>query len=162
MGGSERRYPMSYSSAPSSRAARRAPPPIYTTTSAAWRPDRAPSVWRRGMNGFPPWRSSGDGGVALARVPAEPQAVRVRGLSDSSPRSNASEFITHMLEDKYDQIAKRDNYVSYIARRLEHLAGKLKNLSGKKQLRLPKSAAEVCRRRDCEGASKERACGAGI
>ena len=30
---------------------------------------------------------------------------------------NASEFITRALEDNYDQIAKRDNYVSYIASR---------------------------------------------
>lgn len=30
-------------------------------------------------------------------------------------RGNASEFITRALEDNYDQIAKRDNYVSYIA-----------------------------------------------
>lgn len=32
-------------------------------------------------------------------------------------RGNASEFITRALEDNYDQIAKRDNYVSYIASR---------------------------------------------
>ena len=32
-------------------------------------------------------------------------------------RANASEFITRALEDNYDQIAKRDNYVSYIAKR---------------------------------------------
>lgn len=32
-------------------------------------------------------------------------------------RGNASEFITRVLEDNYDQIAKRDNYVSYIASR---------------------------------------------
>lgn len=32
-------------------------------------------------------------------------------------RANASEFITCALEDNYDQIAKRDNYVSYIASR---------------------------------------------
>lgn len=36
----------------------------------------------------------------------------------SSPtRGNASEFITRALEDNYDQIAKRENYVSYIASR---------------------------------------------
>lgn len=32
-------------------------------------------------------------------------------------RANASEFITRALEDNYDQITKRDNYVSYIASR---------------------------------------------
>ncbi len=32
-------------------------------------------------------------------------------------RGNASEFITRALEDNYDQIAKRENYVSYIASR---------------------------------------------
>lgn len=32
-------------------------------------------------------------------------------------RANASEFITRALEDNYDQLAKRDNYVSYIASR---------------------------------------------
>lgn len=32
-------------------------------------------------------------------------------------RSNASEFINRALEDNYDQIAKRENYVSYIAQR---------------------------------------------
>ena len=32
-------------------------------------------------------------------------------------RGNASEFITRALEDNYHQIAKRDNYVSYIASR---------------------------------------------
>ena len=36
----------------------------------------------------------------------------------SSPtRTAASEFITRALEDNYDQIAKRENYVSYIAQR---------------------------------------------
>jgi len=36
----------------------------------------------------------------------------------SSPtRAAASEFITRALEDNYDQIAKRENYVSYIAQR---------------------------------------------
>ena len=36
----------------------------------------------------------------------------------SSPtRAAASEFITRALEDNYDQIAKRENYVSYIAKR---------------------------------------------
>ena len=36
----------------------------------------------------------------------------------SSPtRATASEFITRALEDNYDQIAKRENYVSYIAQR---------------------------------------------
>lgn len=32
-------------------------------------------------------------------------------------QGNASEFITRTLEDNYDQIAKRENYVSYIAQR---------------------------------------------
>jgi len=32
-------------------------------------------------------------------------------------QGNASEFITRALEDNYDQIAKRENYVSYIAQR---------------------------------------------
>ncbi len=32
-------------------------------------------------------------------------------------RGNASEFITRAIEDNYDQIAKRENYVSYIAQR---------------------------------------------
>lgn len=32
-------------------------------------------------------------------------------------RGNASEFITRALEDNYDQISKRENYVSYIASR---------------------------------------------
>lgn len=32
-------------------------------------------------------------------------------------RGNASEFITRALEDNYDQIAKRNNYVTYIASR---------------------------------------------
>lgn len=32
-------------------------------------------------------------------------------------RGNASEFITRALEDNYDQIAKKENYVSYIASR---------------------------------------------
>lgn len=32
-------------------------------------------------------------------------------------RANASEFITRTLEDNYDQLAKRDNYISYIASR---------------------------------------------
>lgn len=32
-------------------------------------------------------------------------------------RGNVSEFITRALEDNYDQIAKRENYVSYIASR---------------------------------------------
>ena len=36
---------------------------------------------------------------------------------------NASEFITRALEDNYDQIAKRDNYVSYIASRPVHRVG---------------------------------------
>ena len=36
----------------------------------------------------------------------------------SSPtRAAASEFITRAIEDNYDQIAKRENYVSYIAQR---------------------------------------------
>ena len=36
----------------------------------------------------------------------------------SSPtRATASEFITRAIEDNYDQIAKRENYVSYIAQR---------------------------------------------
>ena len=36
----------------------------------------------------------------------------------SSPtRASASEFITRAIEDNYDQIAKRENYVSYIAQR---------------------------------------------
>ena len=35
----------------------------------------------------------------------------------SPTRANASEFITRALEDNYDQLAKRDNYVSYIASR---------------------------------------------
>jgi exonuclease SbcD len=32
-------------------------------------------------------------------------------------RANASEFITRALEDNYDQIAKKDNYLKYIATR---------------------------------------------
>ena len=32
-------------------------------------------------------------------------------------QGNASEFITRAIEDNYDQIAKRENYVSYIAQR---------------------------------------------
>ena len=32
-------------------------------------------------------------------------------------RAAASEFITRAIEDNYDQIAKRENYVSYIAQR---------------------------------------------
>ncbi len=32
-------------------------------------------------------------------------------------RANASEFITRALEDNYDQLGKRDNYVRYIASR---------------------------------------------
>ena len=32
-------------------------------------------------------------------------------------RSNASEFISRALEDNYDQVAKRDNYIRYIAGR---------------------------------------------
>lgn len=32
-------------------------------------------------------------------------------------RGNASEFITRALEDNYDQIAKKENYISYIASR---------------------------------------------
>ena len=35
----------------------------------------------------------------------------------SPTRSNASEFITRALEDNYDQVAKRDNYIRYIAGR---------------------------------------------
>lgn len=35
----------------------------------------------------------------------------------SPTRGNASEFITRSLEDNYDQIAKKGNYVSYIASR---------------------------------------------
>lgn len=36
----------------------------------------------------------------------------------SSPtRSNASEFVTRALEDNYDQISKKDNYIQYIAHR---------------------------------------------
>lgn len=35
----------------------------------------------------------------------------------SPTRGNASEFITRALEDNYDRLAKRENYVSYIARR---------------------------------------------
>ena len=35
----------------------------------------------------------------------------------SPTRGNASEFITRALEDNYDRIAKRENYVSYIASR---------------------------------------------
>ena len=35
----------------------------------------------------------------------------------SPTRSNASEFITRALEDNYDQVAKRDNYIRYIAER---------------------------------------------
>ena len=35
----------------------------------------------------------------------------------SSTRAAASEFITRAVEDNYDQIAKRENYVSYIAQR---------------------------------------------
>ncbi len=38
-------------------------------------------------------------------------------------RGNASEFITRALEDNYDEIAKRENYVDYIAQRprAEHI-----------------------------------------
>ena len=35
----------------------------------------------------------------------------------SPTRSNASEFITRAVEDNYDQVAKRDNYLRYIAGR---------------------------------------------
>lgn len=39
-------------------------------------------------------------------------------------RGSASEFISRALEDNYDQIAKRENYVSYIAQRprAEHIS----------------------------------------
>ena len=35
----------------------------------------------------------------------------------SPTQGNASEFITRAIEDNYDEIAKRENYVSYIAQR---------------------------------------------
>ena len=64
----------------------------------------------------------------------------------SSPtRAAASEFITRAIEDNYDQIAKRENYVSYIAQRprAERLgAHGLFNGTGD-VLELPKIAEEV-------------------
>ena len=36
-------------------------------------------------------------------------------------RANASEFITRALEDNYDQIAKKDNYLKYIAPRAQRV-----------------------------------------
>lgn len=37
--------------------------------------------------------------------------------ADSPTRCNASEFITRALEDNYDQAAKKENYIQYIAHR---------------------------------------------
>lgn len=37
---------------------------------------------------------------------------------DAPIRANASEFISRALEDNYDSIDKRENYVQYIAQRL--------------------------------------------
>lgn len=40
-------------------------------------------------------------------------------------RTNASEFITRALEDNYNQIAKKDNYLKYIATRPRWVMGRL-------------------------------------
>lgn len=53
----------------------------------------------------------------LRELPLSRGLFEYEDYQTAPTRGNASEFITRALEDNYDQIAKRDNYVSYIASR---------------------------------------------
>ena len=53
----------------------------------------------------------------LREFPLSRGLLEYEDYQTAPTRGNASEFITRALEDNYDQIAKRDNYVSYIASR---------------------------------------------
>ncbi len=53
----------------------------------------------------------------LRDFPASRELFEYEDYQAAPTRGNASEFITRALEDNYEQIAKRENYVDYIANR---------------------------------------------
>lgn len=53
----------------------------------------------------------------LREFPLSRGLFEYEDYSKSPTQGNASEFIARAIEDNYDQIAKRENYVSYIAQR---------------------------------------------
>ena len=53
----------------------------------------------------------------LKDFPMTCELFEYEDYQSSLTRGIASEFITRAIEDNYDQIAKRENYVSYIAQR---------------------------------------------
>lgn len=53
----------------------------------------------------------------LREFPLSRGLFEYEDYSKSPTQGNASEFIARAIEDNYDQIAKHENYVSYIAQR---------------------------------------------
>ena len=53
----------------------------------------------------------------LREFPSSRKLFEYEDFLAAQTRGNASEFITRAIEDNYEQIAKKENYVDYIANR---------------------------------------------